>query len=482
MIDKIKLKWLYVLSAIFIVLNVIFIVNEFYWFTLLPVVFLIVVLFFFALDRLLLIIAFLTPLAINIENFDSNLAISLPTEPLLFGVLLLFLIKLLFDRNLIPVKVVTHPVSLAVLFYLVWMGITCITSELPLVSFKFLISRMWFIIPFYFLMVLVFRKTRFIKTFTWLYVISLMVVIFYSTYNLFVWGFNENAAHWVMSPFYNDHTAYGAAISFFVPVVFGFLFLKNIGRTEKIFLTLALIILLMGLILSYSRAAWISVIAAMAIAMIFVLKIRFRWIILGILVLIGLFYTFEQQIIMKMEKNKQDASVNIAEHVQSISNISSDASNLERLNRWNSAFRMIEQRPFWGWGPGTYQFIYAPFQLSKDKTIISTNAGDKGNAHSEFIGPLAEEGVIGLLSVLAILGTLIWTMIRIWRRMENKEYRLVALLFFLGLVTYYTHGTLNNFLDTDKAAVPFWGFMAVVVSLDLFQQKKSADQELPSAD
>lgn len=482
MIDKIKLKWLYVLSAIFIVLNVIFIVNEFYWFSLLPVVFLIVILFFFALDRLLLIIAFLTPLAINIENFDSNLAISLPTEPLLFGVLLLFLIKLLFDRNLIPVKVITHPVSLAVLFYLVWMGITCITSELPLVSFKFLISRMWFIIPFYFLMVLVFRKTRFIKTFTWLYVISLMVVIFYSTYNLFVWGFNENAAHWVMSPFYNDHTAYGAAISFFVPVVFGFLFLKNIGRTEKIFLTLALIILLMGLILSYSRAAWISVIAAMAIALIFVLKIRFRWILLGLLVLIGLFYTFEQQIIMKMEKNKQDASVNIAEHVQSISNISSDASNLERLNRWNSAFRMIEQRPFWGWGPGTYQFIYAPFQLSKDKTIISTNAGDKGNAHSEFIGPLAEEGVIGLLSVLAILGTLIWTMIRIWRRMENKEYRLVALLFFLGLVTYYTHGTLNNFLDTDKAAVPFWGFMAVVVSLDLFQQKKSADQELPSAD
>jgi len=482
LIDKIKLKWLYVLSAIFIVLNVIFIVNEFYWFSLLPVVFLIVILFFFALDRLLLIIAFLTPLAINIENFDSNLAISLPTEPLLFGVLLLFLIKLLFDRNLIPVKVITHPVSLAVLFYLVWMGITCITSELPLVSFKFLISRMWFIIPFYFLMVLVFRKTRFIKTFTWLYVISLMVVIFYSTYNLFVWGFNENAAHWVMSPFYNDHTAYGAAISFFVPVVFGFLFLKNIGRTEKIFLTLALIILLMGLILSYSRAAWISVIAAMAIALIFVLKIRFRWILLGLLVLIGLFYTFEQQIIMKMEKNKQDASVNIAEHVQSISNISSDASNLERLNRWNSAFRMIEQRPFWGWGPGTYQFIYAPFQLSKDKTIISTNAGDKGNAHSEFIGPLAEEGVIGLLSVLAILGTLIWTMIRIWRRMENKEYRLVALLFFLGLVTYYTHGTLNNFLDTDKAAVPFWGFMAVVVSLDLFQQKKSADQELPSAD
>lgn len=483
MIDKIKLKWLYVLSAIYIVLNIVFMVNEFYWFSLLPVVVLIIILFFFALDRLLLIIAFLTPLAINIENFDSNIALSLPTEPLLFGVLCLFLIKLLFDRKLIPAKLIMHPVSIAILFYLFWMFITSLTSEIPLVSFKYLISRLWFIIPFYLLMVLVFRKLRFIRTFAWLYVISLIAVIFYSTYNLIVWGFSENAAHWVMSPFYNDHTAYGAAISFFVPVFIGFLFLKNVSRLEKIFLAIASFILLSGLVLSYSRAAWISVIAALAIALIFILKIRFRWILFGILILAGLFYAFEQQIVMKMEKNKQDASVNLAEHVQSISNISSDASNLERLNRWNSAFRMFRERPFWGWGPGTYQFLYAPYQLSKDKTIISTNAGDKGNAHSEYIGPLTEEGVVGLLSVLGILGTVIWTMIRIWRKSGNREIRTLALIFFLGLITYYTHGILNNFLDTDKASVPFWGFIAVIVSLDLFQQKKSAEQEeLPSAE
>jgi hypothetical protein len=33
------------------------------------------------------------------------------------------------------------------------------------------------------------------------------------------------------------------------------------------------------------------------------------------------------------------------------------------------------------------------------------------------------------------------------------------------------HGTMNNFLDTDKASVPVWGFMAAIVALDLYAGK-----------
>lgn len=464
---------MYLLSAVFIALNAFFIVRELYWFSLLPVLLLIFVLFFFALDRLLLLITFLTPLAITVRDYDHNLALSLPTEPLLFGVLCLFLIKVFFSRELIPSRFLRHPVTIAITLYLLWMLITCFTSELPLVSFKYLLSRLWFIIPFYLLIGIAFRKFRFIKTFIWLYVIPLIIVVIYSTANLFRWGFDENAAHWVMAPFYNDHTAYGAALSFFIPVLFGFLFSKRVKKTERWLLAAAWFILLIALVLSYSRAAWLGVIGSVAVGLIMVLKIKFRWVLAGILVLVGLFYVFEQQIIMRLEKNKQDASVNIAEHVQSISNITSDASNLERLNRWNAAFRMVEQRPFFGWGPGTYQFLYAPFQLSKDKTIISTNAGDRGNAHSEYFGPLTEQGIFGLLSVLGILVTVIWTGIRVYKKSAEREVRLYGLVFMLGLLTYFIHGTLNNFLDTDKASIPFWGFMAVLVALDVFGEKKT---------
>jgi hypothetical protein len=41
----------------------------------------------------------------------------------------------------------------------------------------------------------------------------------------------------------------------------------------------------------------------------------------------------------------------------------------------------------------------------------------------------------------------------------------------LGLITYYVHGILNNFLDTDKASAPFWGFTAIIVALNIYSKK-----------
>jgi len=55
----------------------------------------------------------------------------------------------------------------------------------------------------------------------------------------------------------------------------------------------------------------------------------------------------------------------------------------------------VQRTPVFGFGPGTYQFEYGPYQHSTEKTLISTNFGDRGNAHSEYIGPLAEEGLPG---------------------------------------------------------------------------------------
>jgi hypothetical protein len=38
----------------------------------------------------------------------------------------------------------------------------------------------------------------------------------------------------------------------------------------------------------------------------------------------------------------------------------------------------------------------------------------------------------------------------------------------LGFITYLVHGSMNNFLDTDKASALFWGFIGAFVSLDIF--------------
>ncbi|HNX06256.1 MAG TPA: O-antigen ligase family protein [Bacteroidales bacterium] len=472
MSNKSKLIWVYVISAIFIALNIYFIIKEFYWFSLIPIVLILVLLFFFALDKVLYIITFCTPLAINLRDFDDRLSLSLPTEPLLFGALIFFFIKLIFERQY-DIKVLKHPVTIAIIINLLWMFITALTSELPLVSFKFLISRLWFVVPFYFVAIILFKNMNNIRIITWMYAIPLVIVIIYSTYRLFIWSFDEQAAHWVMDPFYNDHTAYGAAIALFIPVFAAFLLDKHYNRTMKLFAGMVLFFLIVGLLCSFSRAAWISVLAALVIAGLVFLKIKFRWIFLTGIIILAVFLYYQNDILMKLEKNKQDSSANLVEHVQSISNISSDASNLERINRWQSALKMFKERPVLGWGPGTYQFVYAPFQQTKDKTIISTNAGDKGTAHSEYIGPLSESGFLGMLSILAIVIVISITAIRVYKQAKNPETKILALSYFLGLVTYFIHGTLNNFLDTDKSSVPFWTFAAAIVAIDVFHHRQA---------
>jgi hypothetical protein len=46
----------------------------------------------------------------------------------------------------------------------------------------------------------------------------------------------------------------------------------------------------------------------------------------------------------------------------------------------------------------------------------------------------------------------------------------------VGLITYLAHAFLNNFLDIDKVAVPFWGFVAALVIIDLYINKEEEKQ------
>jgi len=124
---------------------------------------------------------------------------------------------------------------------------------------------------------------------------------------------------------------------------------------------------------------------------------------------------------------------------------------------------MFKEKPIFGWGPGTYMFQYAPFQLTSEKTLISTNMSDLGNAHSEYLGPLSESGIFGMISFLAIVITTIITGLRAYKFSKKREEKVIILTLLLGLCTYYFHGLLNNFLDTDKASALFWGFTAMLI-------------------
>jgi putative inorganic carbon (HCO3(-)) transporter len=414
-------------------------------------------------DKLIWLVIAIAPLSIPLKEIVYGLPFDMfiPTEPLMFGILLLFVLS---------------PISIVIYIYLGWMAFTSITSSLPLVSFKFWLSRMWYVVIFFFLLSYLFKQQKNIEKFIWLFFVPFVPVVFYTLTRHYLVGFSDDkAAHWVMGPFFNDHTSYGAVLAMLIPFLFAFSFSTWLTKRQRFWASVVLIIVLIAEVMSFSRAAWLSLIISFGVWCIVKLRIKFSTLIITVGSLLIFILLFQETIVQKLERNSTDSSNNLMDHITSAYNISTDASNLERINRWQCAIAMFTEKPILGWGPGTYAMKYAPYQLTSQRTIISTNSGDGGNAHSEYLGALSESGILGMLSFILIIIFVIYTALNSYHKTKDKRIRTLLLASVLSLISYYAHGFLNYFLDFDKAAIPFWGFTAIIVTLSIYVKKQ--DQE-----
>ena len=442
-------------------------------FNLIPLVVLIFVGIFYFTEWIVFFMVFITPFALSLRELGitQSLDLSIPTEPLMIIFSGIYIINERL-KGITNKQIFSHPITQIIFIQLVWMFITTLTSQDIIVSVKYLLSRLWFVISSYFLMTYLFKDINNIKRFIWMYLIGLCSVAIITIVKHSEYNFHHKIADWIVTPFYNDHTAYGAALALFIPATISLAIIeKNIFK--KNFLIVLSLILIVAIILSFARASWISLVAALLVLITLLLKIKFRTLLILFISLFVIVFSFSEEILILVGKNKTDSEGGFYENIVSSYNIKTDASNLERINRWNCAIRMFMNRPIVGFGPGTYQFFYAPYQLSKERTIISTNFGTGGNAHSEYLGPLAEQGLLGMIIVLALLLSVFSWGYHLCYSTPNKEIRILTYGIFLGLVTYFTHGFFNNFLDTDKLSLPFWGFIAMLVSISVYHQQKT---------
>ena len=454
--------------SLFVVSNTYLISEEKYWGILLPLLVGVISMAILRVDLLLTLVAFLTPMSTSLKELGINnpigVEMALPTEPLLFGLMIIAWLKMFSDKKLFK-GLYSHPISIAIIVYLAWLFITSLSSSLPSVSIKLLITRLWFISSFYVLGFAWFQEKKNIHKFVKAYLLGLFLVAIYTILTHATKGFEHEAAHWVMTPFFKDHTSYGMALALLLP--FAFYMSKWCHKDKRsLFFTIVLMVLIAATILSYTRAAWLSLLVALVVYALIKFRIKFSLLLTVFTFLAGFIFLFQTDILMALEKNSQDSSDSFTEHISSMSNVSTDASNLERINRWKSAIRLYEERPILGWGAGTYQFNYAPYQNYYEKTIISTNSGNMGNAHSEYLSMLAETGWPGLVIFLAMIAVVFTKAIKLYPNLEDAQEKWILMACILGLTTYFTHALLNNFLEMDKASVPIWAFIAIIVVLD----------------
>lgn len=445
-------------------------ISYFFWldepvFSLFPIG---LMLIFFALyhtEKLFLVLAFFAPLSFNIEEFSHSFGLYIPSEPLLMG-LMLFLTAIQIKNPFLDQHIWKHPIIIATLVYVCWIFISSLTSSHVLVSFKFMLARLWFIVPILIFGTHFFKKETNRMAFFWLFIIGTSITIAYTLLHHAQYGFGEKEGHWVMYPFFKDHTIYGAIVALVLPLSVSLFLCKRHHLLIQAVLILIILLIVIGLYFSYTRAAWLSIIVAIAVGLVIHYRVNFKFLLgIGAVSLFIILLKWDN-IEMELARNKHEHTTeSFNERFQSAANVTTDASNLERINRWSCAISMFKERPVFGFGPGTYAFEYAPFQEPENLTIISTNFGDMGNAHSEYLGALSEMGVFGLLSFLGIVVAIFYSAIVLYHRypISDRKNRTLIMGIILSLTTYFSHAFLNNFLDTDKAAVPIWGMCAMLI-------------------
>ena len=166
-------------SGLFILLSLIAIYFENWYIFLAPAVLFVVYLAIYNTKFVFLFLLFATPLSVNIEEYVDGFGLFLPTEPLLFGLMLLLLMYQL-RTSIVPNYVFRNEIIWAIAIYLIWMFISACMSSHPMVSFKFLLAKLWFIIPMIGFGTLLFREIRYIRAFLWLFSIGMILVIIYT--------------------------------------------------------------------------------------------------------------------------------------------------------------------------------------------------------------------------------------------------------------------------------------------------------------
>lgn len=421
-----------------------------------------------------------------------DLEVVFPAEPLVALAAAVFLWGVLVKGRWreLEGRVGRHPIVLLLLAELVLAGCSMIASTLPLVSFKWMLVRGAYVLVFFLIPLFVFPGTdrlwTWIRTHAWCF----LPIVGWTLLAGWEEGFQRKAVGHASFPFYQDHTIYAAALVF---VLFTFLAVfhqcKEHGRI-RLFVAAVIVLLIVALFLSLSRGAWLSLVAALILFFLFRLRVApWAWW-CGALGLVGCVLLFRAPLERSILANRSDADrkgATWSDVLLSLTNVTTDTSNRERLNRWNCAQRMFRERPILGHGPGTFKFSYPAYQVKAEMTAISAPIrsvprsvhregpvatlrkapqelrDDPGTAHSEYLLALSERGLPGLLAFAGLLLLVLNRTIVFCRRTDDAHARRTLVLVALPLLAYGVHGLFNNFLDDPKIALPFFLLLALFV-------------------
>jgi O-antigen ligase len=458
-------------AAIIIVCFGLSIATELYLIAVIP--FLCIGVFIAIYDFKILFYFLIICIPLSSEQQIGNSLVDFPSDFFIVGLMAIYFVYVLLNWKKMDVGFVKHPITLLLIIHLIWIVFVTIQSDKFIVSFKFLLAKIWYVTTFFFLAGTIFKDTNRVKVFFYCCFFPLLFIVIQSIVRHATYGFTFKDINKALSPFYRNHVTYACIIA----LVFPYLLLARqwfkIDKWKRYFIDFCIILFLIAIQLSYTRTAY----ATILIAGLYYLVIRWRMtkvMILSIIIftstLVGYMSYRNNYLNFAPDYNKTIVHKNFDNLIQATFQMK-DISTMERVYRWIAGFRMVQAHPYTGFGPGNFYTFYKNYTVNDFKTYVSDNPEQSG-IHCYYLMLGVEQGVIGTLLFFLLVFYVLYKGEQLYYQMIDKSDRSMLLATLSSYIIILGLLMINDMIETDKVGSFFFINMAIIINLDLQNKRK----------
>jgi len=475
--DKALEKTYWIFSLFVLICGALSVATEMYYLLILPIILLGAYVTIVHPKMIFLLFFAIAPFSIEIF-LPNGLGTDLPTEPIALLLSGISVVLCIYNFDKIELRYLKHPITLLMILQLGWIFFTALFSQIPLISFKYLLAKSWYVIPFFFLPFYFLKNTKHIETVFKVLIASTSVAMIIIMIKHGMMGFTFKAINKAAHPIFRNHVIYAALLVLLVPFIWHFLKFSTRKKSWLALLTLFII----AIYFTYTRAAIGCVF--IAIGAYFIIHYRLaKYATIASLVIGGL------AVNSLVQKNKY---LDFApEYKKTVTHLKfdnlieatyklEDISTMERVYRWVAGLQMVKDRPLLGFGPGCFYPFYKDYTLASFRTYVSDNP-DKSGIHNYYFMSLVEQGVLGLLIVLVLFVFTILYGENLYHRLSNKLDRSLVMSCILAIIVLAALLLMNDLIETDKLGSFFFLCLSVIVMIGI-RSKVSQNQvlKLPS--
>ena len=471
-IDSFWLRIFYLFGALSIVTGLISIYSELYWLNLIPAALLFLYWSLFDFQNVYFLMLATIPLSIELSLVDG-FSTDFPTEPLMGGIMFLYLAYVLSRPQEVDRSIFKHPLIFLIIIHYIWIWCSTLFSSDIFVSLKYSLAKTWYIIVFVFATLLFIKNENDFRKAFWCIFSTMMATILYTLARHARYGFSFESVNVQMLPFYRNHVNYACLITEMFPFVLLARTWYAKGSRARKWLNISALIILFAIYVAYTRSCWLALMAAALMYFIMKKKWTMPAISVGFTAIIAFF------ILMAFKGNYLNYAPNyqttiyhseLNEHLQATFE-GQDLSSEERIYRWIAGIRMWMQKPVTGYGPGNFVNFYRDYTVSSFRTYVSENP-ENSSIHNYFLLVLTEQGIIGLIIFLLLTFAIFYYAQKVYNETENRQEKLYVMAIALSLTIIYVNTFLSDLIETDKVGTFFFMNIALLVGQDLLNKRR----------